>query len=65
MQEDLTRVSLIELMSNLKLLDNQIKLLTLKQEKIKLELTRRFPTLQDVEEFKPKEEMGGYYKSSN
>lgn len=42
---------LIKEMTNL---DQQIELLMLKYEKIRLELIRRYPNIENKEEFKPK-----------
>ena len=55
LKEDITKQSVQVLMLELANLEKQIDLLSLKYEKIRLELIRRYQILEDTEEFKPKQ----------
>ncbi len=51
---DLSKVSHYEIMEEMTRLDKEIDILMLKYEKLRLEMIRRFPPLENSEEFKPK-----------
>lgn len=54
MEEDITKKPLVQIITEMTKLDNEIELMLLKREKLRLEVIRRFPTLEVNEEFKPK-----------
>lgn len=51
---ELNKTPTVDLIKEMTNLDQQIELLMLKHEKIRLELVRRFPNVENSEEFKPK-----------
>lgn len=55
LKEDITKQPVQVLMIELTNLEKQIDLLSLKHEKIRLELIRRYQILETAEEFKPKQ----------
>lgn len=55
LKEDITKQPVQVLMIELTNLEKQIDLLSLKHEKIRLELIRRYQILETSEEFKPKQ----------
>lgn len=55
MEEDITKVSTVKLINEMTHLDHQIDLLLLQYEKVRLEVVRRFPQVEEHEEFKKKE----------
>lgn len=57
LKEDITKQPVQVLMLELTNLEKQIDLLSLKHEKIRLELIRRYQILETSEEFKPKQTM--------
>ncbi len=52
--EELEKTPTNELIKEITLLEQKIDLLLLKYEKLRLELIKRYPTLENTEEFKPK-----------
>lgn len=54
MEEDITKIPLVDIMKEMTKIDNEIDLLMLKYEKLRLEVIRRFPNLEINEEFKRK-----------
>lgn len=52
--EDISKTPTVELVKEITNLSQQIDLLILKYEKVRLELIKRFPNLKEDEEFKPK-----------
>lgn len=61
MNEDLSKQPLVDIMKEMTKLDNEISLLMLKYEKLRLEVIRRFPNLEINEEFKRKDK-NEYFK---
>ena len=59
--KDITKTPLVEIMKEMTRLDNEISLLMLKHEKLRLEVIRRFPNLEINEEFKRKDK-NEYFK---
>ncbi len=53
-KDDITKVPTVDLIKEMTKLDQDIELLMLKYEKVRLELVRRFPSVEETEEFKPK-----------
>ena len=54
MEDDIRKKSTASIIHDITLLDRQIDLLILKHEKMRLELIRRFPKLQEDENFQSK-----------
>ena len=52
--DDLTKVPLVDLLKELSQINKDIDILMLKYEKLRFEIVRRFPPLEKTEEFKPK-----------
>ena len=52
--EEISKTSTIQLIKNMTLLDQEIDLMLLKYEKIRLELIKRYPNLKNSNEFQPK-----------
>lgn len=59
--DELKTKTLVDIMKEMTRLDNEISLLMLKYEKLRLEVIRRFPNLEINEEFKRKEK-NEYFK---
>lgn len=57
--EDLTKTPTVDLIKEMTRLDYDIDLMLLQHEKIRGELVRRFPPLEQHEEFKPKTKILG------
>lgn len=57
LKEDITKKTTVELITEMTNLDKQIDLLSLKYERIRLELIKRYQFLEDTEEFKPKQKI--------
>ena len=49
--EDLEKTPLVELVTEISRLEQQIDLLTLKYEKLRLEINRRYPIIEEQEVF--------------
>ena len=54
MEEDITKMSLVELITRLTKIDQKIDLLTIEYELLRKELIRRYPMFEEQEEFKRK-----------
>lgn len=54
MGEDITKKSLVDLITELSITDQKIELLMVRYELLRLELIRRFPMFEEREEFKKK-----------
>lgn len=54
MEEDITKTPLVDIFKEMTKLDNEIDLLLLKREKLRLEIIRRFPNLESNDEFQKK-----------
>lgn len=52
---DITKTPTVELIQEMTRLDHEIDIKLLQYEKLRLELVRRFPPLENSEEFKKKE----------
>ena len=53
-EQDITKRSTVELIADFTIFEQQIDMLTIKHEEIRKELIRRFPMIEDNEEFKSK-----------
>ena len=57
LKEDISKKTTVELITEMTNLDKQIDLLSLKYERIRLELIKRYQFLEETEEFKPKQKI--------
>lgn len=57
LKEDIPKKTTVELITEMTNLDKQIDLLSLKYERIRLELIKRYQFLEETEEFKPKQKI--------
>lgn len=58
--EELDKVSLVDIIKEMTKLDQEIDLKLLRYEKLRLEVIRRFPFVENSDEFKPKiKKLGG------
>lgn len=54
MEEDITKTPTVDLIKEYTKIDQEINLLLLRHEKIRLEIVKRFPIVEKEEEFKKK-----------